>query len=168
MRTILVLLFMINIVTAGVFWVACPGNVATHFGFGGQPDGWGPAWANFAMIAGVNVLLFVIFFFIPVLVRIIPGKFINLPHKDYWLREENRPRYIEILTHKSYLMGILTLSMMLATMIFAMQANLAKPVRLSQTPFLCMLGVYFVCVIIWVVKFYIDFRVPKEEKICNE
>lgn len=158
MRTVLVFLFVINILAAGVYWIVCPGNVAIHFGFGGQPDNWAPAWVNFAIITGVNLLIFLLFFFLPVLAKVIPGKYVNLPNKDYWLREENRPRYLEMLSRKFPRFGILTLLMLLAATLFAMQANLAKPPKLNEIPFLCMLGVYFVCVILWLIKFYLDFR----------
>jgi uncharacterized membrane protein len=161
MRTAFILLFLVNIITAGVFWMVCPGNVAIHFSSGGQPDSWAPAWANFAVMTGVNLLMFLIFFFLPVLARVIPGKFINLPNKDYWLREENRPRYLEMLTRNFSQIGILTLLMLLAATIFAMRANLAKPPKLDETPFLLLVVLYIVCTLLWTFKFFHDFRKPK-------
>ncbi len=98
MRTVFIIIFGLNLILTVVALILCPGHVAIHFGAGGDPNGWAPAYVNALIMSGVNLLIFVSFFFTPLLIRITPSRWINLPNKEYWLRDENKTRMESMLT----------------------------------------------------------------------
>jgi hypothetical protein len=69
-----------------------PDKIATHFGPSGAADGWGTraGYVAFDVVISAALVLG-----LPMLVRVIlagSGVGLNIPHKEYWLRPENRPR----------------------------------------------------------------------------
>ena len=78
---------------ATLVWVVLqlPDRVATHFGPSGAADGWGTraGYVAFDVILSAALILG-----LPMLVTLIlaeSGVGLNIPHKEFWLREENRP-----------------------------------------------------------------------------
>ena len=68
-----------------------PDKVATHFGPSGTADGWGTRGGYIAFDVVISAALVL---GLPMLVRVIlagSGVGLNIPHKEYWLRPENRP-----------------------------------------------------------------------------
>ena len=68
-----------------------PDKIATHFGPSGAADGWGTraGYVAFDVILSAALILG-----LPMLVTLIlagSGVGLNIPHKEFWLREENRP-----------------------------------------------------------------------------
>ena len=68
-----------------------PDKVATHFGPSGAADGWGTraGYVAFDVILSAALILG-----LPMLVTLIlagSGVGLNIPHKEFWLRGENRP-----------------------------------------------------------------------------
>ena len=163
MRIVFIISFVINVILAVVALVLCPGNVASHFGAGGDPNGWAPAYVNALIMTGVNLLIFVSFFFTPHLIRITPSRWINLPNKEYWLREENKKRMESMLTAHMYPFGTLTFVFMFLVGLLALQANLSNPIRLREDLFWWPFGFYMAYTAYWTIKIMLVFRVPKEE-----
>ena len=69
-----------------------PDKIATHFGPSGAADGWGTraGYVAFDVILSAALVLG-----LPMLVTLIvagSGVGLNIPHKEYWLRPENRPQ----------------------------------------------------------------------------
>jgi uncharacterized membrane protein len=82
-----------------------PDKVATHFGPSGVADGWGTqaGYIAFDVIISAALVLG-----LPMLVRLIlagSGVGLNIPHKEYWLRTENRPRLRQRLTGDMLFIG---------------------------------------------------------------
>jgi len=78
---------------ATLVWVVLqlPDRVATHFGPSGAADGWGTraGYVAFDVILSAALILG-----LPMLVTLIlagSGVGLNIPHKEFWLRGENRP-----------------------------------------------------------------------------
>ena len=68
-----------------------PDKIATHFGPSGTADGWGTRAGYIAFDVVISAALVL---GLPMLVRVIlagSGVGLNIPHKEYWLRPENRP-----------------------------------------------------------------------------
>jgi uncharacterized membrane protein len=65
-------------------WQRLPDRVASHFNGWGAADGWMGRDANFLLSAGVIIGLTATFYFLGVLMRRLPSKWINLPNKDHW------------------------------------------------------------------------------------
>ncbi len=163
MRTAFIISFVVNLILTVVALVSCPSNVAIHFGAGGEPNGWAPAYVNALIMSGIDVLIFASFFFTPHLIRITPPRWINLPNKQYWLKEENRGKMESMLTSHLYQFGTLTFIFMLIVGLLALQANLSDPVRFREDLFWWPFGLYMAYIAYWTVKIMLVFRVPKEE-----
>jgi uncharacterized membrane protein len=163
MRTVFIASLGLNLILAIVVWVLSPSNVAIHFGSGGDPNGWAPAYVNALIMSGINIFIFASFFFIPHLIRITPSRWINLPNKEYWLRDENRSRMNSMLTAHMYQFGTLTLVFMFLIGLLALQANLADSIRFRQDLFWWSFGLYMAYTAYWTVKIIMVFRIPKEE-----
>jgi uncharacterized membrane protein len=79
-KALFVVAFIANLVLTVAAMMLCPGTVASHFGAGGEPDGWMPSQVDALVMAGACVLLFVSFHFTPFLMRITPARWVNLPN----------------------------------------------------------------------------------------
>ena len=69
-----------------------PDRIATHFGPSGAADGWGTRASYIAFDVVISAALVL---GLPMLVSVIvagSGVGLSIPHKEYWLRPENRPR----------------------------------------------------------------------------
>jgi uncharacterized membrane protein len=78
---------------ATLVWVSLnlPQRIATHFGASGAADGWGTrgGYLTVDIITSAALVLG-----LPMLVGVFlrgSGAGLNIPHKDFWLRPENRP-----------------------------------------------------------------------------
>lgn len=163
MRTAFIVSFVVNLILTVIALVSCSSIVAIHFGAGGEPNGWAPAYVNALIMSGVNVLIFVSFFFTPYLIHITPPRWINLPNKQYWLKEENRGKMESILASQLYQFGTLTFILMFIVGLLALQANLSTPVRFREDLFWWPFGLYMAYSVYWTVKIILAFRIPKEK-----
>ncbi len=161
MRTAFILSFVANLVLALVALILSPATVAIHFGYGGEPDGWAPAYVSALIMVGANGVLFLLLCFIPRLIRKTPARWINLPNKEYWLREENKNKMFSLLTEMSFQFGTLTFIFMFVVGLLSLQANLSNPVRLRTSIFWWPLGMYMAYTVFWVVRLIRAFRIPK-------
>ena len=82
---------VVRIVT--LVWVSfsLPGQVATHFGPTGAADGWGTrsGYITFDIIISAALVLGLPMLVTPILRG--SGAGLNIPHKDFWMRPENKP-----------------------------------------------------------------------------
>jgi len=164
MRTVFIISFIANLVLAVVVLILGPSTMAVHFGAGGDPNRWASANTNALFMTGIDVLLFAAFFFVPQLMRITPDRWVNLPNKDYWLRDENRGKMEAILSDQLYKYGTLMFAFMFVVGLLVLQANLSDPVRLRGDLFWWPFGFIMAYTVYWVVKIYTVFRVPKEDR----
>jgi uncharacterized membrane protein len=67
-----------------------PGRVASHFGPDGQPNGWMARDTHTMTQIGITLLIALIFFALASFLPRLPERFINLPHRDYWLAPKRR------------------------------------------------------------------------------
>jgi uncharacterized membrane protein len=161
MRTAFILSFVANLVLAVAALILSPATVAIHFGYGGEPDGWAPAYVSALIMVGANGILFLALCFVPSLIRRTPARWINLPNREYWLREENRSKMTSLLSEMLYQFGTLTFIFMFVVGLLSLQANLSNPVRLQENLFWWPLGMYLACAVIWMLRLIRIFRIPK-------
>ena len=161
MRSLMTIGLVANLVLAAVSLILAPGTVAVHFGAGGEPDGWGSANANALFMAGINLLLFGMFYFMPRLVRVTPQRWVNLPNKDYWFREENKARMMSALTAYLDEFGFVMFAFLFLVGLLAMQANLSQPVHLREDLMWWALGLLLVYTAWWLTRFMRAFRIPR-------
>lgn len=164
MRSLFLLCFLANLMlNAASLWIGPP-SVAIHFGSGGQPDGWAPSYINALLMTMVNVVIFVSFYFAPLLIRKMPAKWINLPNRSYWLKEENRAKAASMLSVELYRFGAATFVFMFVVTVLVIKANLSEPVRLDETNFWRVFGLYIAYTLYWTLRLVIMFRIPRSKR----
>jgi uncharacterized membrane protein len=156
--TIFVLTILFNIMS----YVILPDEVAIHFGRGGRADSWAPKEINFLLFLGIDILLFLLFWYSPALVMKTPAKWVNLPHKFYWLAEENKPLTRQKMESLMSEFGIAFFVYFFFISILTVDANLSDPVKLKESLFLAFLIIFLIFTVYWCIKFYKSFRVPKQ------
>ena len=147
------LFVLVGILLVMVFQVAyyaprLPETVASHFGPGGQPDGWSSK-STFLALYGVMVVVTVgPLLLLPLFLRRIPDHLINLPNKDYWLAPERREETFRIIGVYLLWLANGTLMFLAHLMGVAMAANLEPEPRLGITSWWSF-GLYMAFVIGW-------------------
>ena len=162
MRATFIIGFIANLILALVAFLLSPPNVAIHFALGGEPDAWAPSYANALIMAAVNTLIFLSLLFANYVTSKVPARWISIPNRDYWLKEENLPRMHSILSYQLYLMGAATFALLFFVGLLALQANLSEPVRLREDLFWWPLGLFMAYTAYWTINFMLVFRVPKD------
>ncbi len=160
MRILFLVAFAANLVLAALSPLFLPERVAIHFGLGGSPDNWAPAWINALLFAGLDVLLFVSLYWSPSLIFACPDRWINLPNKPYWLSSERRPEAKARVARLMWEFGAVLFLFLLTAFVLVIEANLADPVRLNEMRFLPALALFLIYTAAWLVRFMLAFRIP--------
>lgn len=163
MRILFLATFAANIVLTLVSLVILPDNVAIHFGSDGEPDGWAPVWFHVLIFLGIQVVLFVTIYFGSRMSLGLHGRWVNLPNKSYWLREENLPRAQERVASTMMEFGTALMLLLFVVGILTIKANLSDPVRLDNELFWPGFILLMAFVLYWCIKFLILFRIPKQQ-----
>ena len=145
-----VLALAVNIGT--IIWAAIrlPERVATQFDASGAAHGWGTR-ASFLTVSILVCALVVVG--IPALGLAAPrgsGAGLNIPHKDYWLRDENRPELRRRLTADLLFFGGVTGLLMAWIDVLVVRANESAVPTLGAASWVA-LGAYLVVVLGWTV-----------------
>jgi len=160
MRTAFLLAFGANLVLDVILLILLPERAASHFGPGGAPDSWASKETFMLLMLGVQTFMLILFLAMPAIVPKVPRSLVNLPNKDYWLREENRPALRAKLRAFSYEMGIALLALLFAAGLLTLQANLSDPVRLNPAIFILLPVALLIYTIIRGMRFLSGFRLP--------
>lgn len=155
-----VLLLMVNLLS----YIILPDRIAMHFVKGGYADSWGKKEISLLILTGIESILFLVFLYSPMLIKTTPAKWLNLPNKDFWLKEENKPIAINKMENLMYEFGTVFLLFFLLIDILSLDANLSTPVRLKEELFLPFLVIFMVYVAYWCIKLFLAFRIPKEKR----
>lgn len=153
--------FIANIALALVSLVVLPDRVAVHFGRGGFPNGWAPGTVHSLTTLGIYTFLFFALYFAPRLTSGIPAKWVNLPHKDFWLAPENRPRAEARIARLMFQFGTAVFLFLFVCNLLVLQANLADPVKLDERVLFPFLLLFLGYILVWGFQFYRSFRLPK-------
>ena len=162
MRTILCLVFAANVLLVVVSLAILPDHVAVHFGRGGVADSWASKEWNATIFIVLETVLFLLFWFAPLLPLGVPPRFVNVPNKDYWLREENRPAFRRRFQQLMDRFGTAFFLFFLLIGVLTIQANISQPVRLNERAFLMALVLFLGYTAVWTFRLFRSFRVPEE------
>jgi uncharacterized membrane protein len=161
MRKILIAAFAANLVLTAVSLALLPDQVAIHFGAGGRPDSWASKEFNAAIFLVLEVPFFLLFYYAGVLPLGVSRKFLNLPNKDYWLKEENRNDLQRKFGRFMAEFGVAIFVFFLCITLLTLQANLSDPVLLNLVWFLVVFVLYMIYILWWVVRLIQGFHVPQ-------
>lgn len=81
-------------------------EVASHFGWNGQPNGWMKPGIFIGTMCAVVSTVFTLLIGTDWMIRRLPAWSINLPNKAYWLLPENRARATAMLKSRMLVYGI--------------------------------------------------------------
>lgn len=164
MRLFFIIAFLANLAVTLVSLVVLPDRVAIHFGPGGVPNGWISGSANAVLMTGMHVLLFCSFWFAPRIMLAVPPKWINIPHKEYWLAPAYRQRTTKITESLMWRFGAAMLLFFLIMNLLILQANLAENSKLDMQIFFPAMGAFFAYTAWWTISFFMAFRIPEHDK----
>ena len=105
MRIAFIVSFLANLGLLMVLIVVSPPSVAMHFGPGGEPGNWASPGTFALIMAGTLALIFVATWYSGTVNRIFTKELINIPNREYWLKEENRSRAEALLSREMCLFG---------------------------------------------------------------
>ena len=160
MRAAFIMSYVANIILAVVSLAILPARVAIHFGLGGLPDNWASSLTNTLFLIGLQTFLFLVLYFSPRLASVIPAKFINLPHKEFWLAPENRMRFQAKFSVFMHHFGTILSVFLFVAGLLSIQANLSNPVRLNEHPLFVFLALFLAYTLAWSIMFFRSFRLP--------
>lgn len=137
-----------------------PERLATHFGAGGQPNGWmsRSGYTTFISLFGMGLPLFVIA--ICFLCRFLPSWTVNIPNREYWLSPERRSRTYAYLLAHSLWFGCLLVGFVAGMHYLTIQANRSVPVHLATGPMITVLAIFLGGLAIWLVALVRHFQHP--------
>lgn len=141
-----------------VAWL--PERVASHFGARGLADGWMSRGGYVLTMVLMQTAFLAVFLGSHRLVFAVSPRWVNLPHKDYWLQPERRAVTQAMLATWLARMGAGFFLLMALTSLLTVQANLSEPARLDMPLFWAALGLFTAYTVGWCVGFYRAFRVP--------
>ena len=156
-HNILIVLTMIYLAQTAYFYPQLPAQVASHFNFWGEADGWMPK-ENF-LVFHMILLVFILgtISLLPVLFNNLPDSFINIPNKSYWLAPERRAESLSIIAGETDNLRIALLLFFIGINYFAFQANVSGG-NLSNGVWL-ILGVFLTYTVYWTIGLCKTFKI---------
>lgn len=162
-KVTLILSGIMGIILAMYYHRILPERVASSFGENGSAQAYMSNETSLYFGVGLYILFTGLFLAIPYLVRVIPVKYVNFPHKDYWLAEERKESTIEAMSGWVYVFGFATNVLMIVMGLLSFKANISGEMRLDMGTFFTGLALYLIFTACWVIWLYRRFRLPKEE-----
>ncbi len=144
------------------YYPQLPERVASHFGAGGEADGWSSKTSFFVIEGLVVALMIGSFLVLPRWMRSLPEGLINLPNKAYWLAPERRESTFAAMGEGMLWCGVATLALLFIIFQWTIQANLAPPPKLPDGMWVLMAG-YMAFVVVWAIRFHRSFALPPGE-----
>jgi hypothetical protein len=135
-----------------------PPVVASHFAVSGEANGFMPRRIYLGLMLALTVGVPLLLVFVFGVVRFINPRFINLPHRAYWLAPERAAATFAYLQSQSiYLAALLTVFLCFVHWL-AVRANAVQPPHLSTSLFVAGLVVFLVALVVWMRTFVVHFR----------
>jgi uncharacterized membrane protein len=135
-----------------------PEQVATHFGFSGNPDGWSQRSAALWLMGGFGLGLPLLIVAISWALPLLPVSSINMPNREYWLASERRDGTYQIIRCQMLWLACLLVCFMAGLHWLTIQANNRIPVRMPTPLFLAILGAFLAGMAVWTVLFWREFK----------
>jgi uncharacterized membrane protein len=158
-RVILLGLGLFAASSVGFAWHRLPLRMASHFDGRGRPDGYMSREAFFSQLAVVGGGTVVLLLLIPALLRFVPSRAINMPHRDYWLAPERRAQTLERIAIWGGWFAIATGALLVVVLELTLRANVAGT-NLDGTAANIGIGLYVVGTLISLVRLIRQFGKP--------
>jgi uncharacterized membrane protein len=130
------------------FYPRLPEKIASHFGPGGEANGW-MSKDSFMVTYGILLLGTAgMLGGIGLVLGKIPTDLINLPNKEYWLAPERRTATLATIQEQMSWFGAATMVLLIVVMQLVFEANLIPEPHLDNRVWF-LLGAYLVYTAIW-------------------
>jgi serine/threonine-protein kinase len=144
-------------------WPQLPERVATHFGAGGEADGWmsrsGGVLGLYLSAIGVAGLVVGIMY----AMRFFPRNTMNVPNRDYWFAPERRDESFAFLLRHGLWFGCLQVAFAAGLYWLIVQANLSTQPQLDSRLMGAPTVAFLTGTAAWIVTLVIHFlRKPKD------
>jgi serine/threonine-protein kinase len=141
-----------------------PDRVATHFGFGGEPDGWmsRQAAVTFTGVMGIGLPFLLIA--LAWLIRVLPPSLINIPRREYWLAPERRPYATALLFRHMLWLACLVVCFMGGIHYTLVRANQTVPPHMPNSLIWPMLAGFLAAMAVWIITLLRAFMNPSESQ----
>jgi uncharacterized membrane protein len=130
-----------------------PERVASHFGVGGQADGWMNRSTDLAFFGGLGVGLPLFFIVLSLLTGLMPARFVNLPHREYWLAPERRAQTRTYILRQMVWMSCWMVLFLAGIHYLTILANRVTPPHLPMDLLLTLSGGFLFGVVGWSIVF---------------
>jgi len=126
---------LVLVVAAAFVWLtsgSLPATTASHFSPGGAANGFMGKGAYTVLMLALVVIVPALIASTALLVRALPPRLINLPHKDHWLAPERLAATLEALASLSYRFAIALAVFLCFVHWLVVRANAVRPPRLDE------------------------------------
>ena len=137
---------------------ALPPVVASHFAASGDANGCMPRRLYLGFMLALTVGLPLLLVCAHGAVRFLPPRFINLPHREYWLAPERRAATFAFLQAQSTYLAALLAVFLCFVHWLVVRANAVQPPRLSGPLFVAGLILFLLALVVWIRAFLVHFR----------
>jgi serine/threonine-protein kinase len=154
----LLLALLVGFAALVVFtWPQLPERMATHFGAGGQADGWMSravgAWGLYFTAVGVAGFVVGMMY----AMRFFPPNTMNVPNRDYWFAPEHREGSFAFLLRWGLWFACWKVALAAALYCLIVQANLTTPPRLDNGTVGGLSGAFLAGTAAWIVALLVHF-----------
>jgi serine/threonine-protein kinase len=142
---------------AGYVWLSAsqlPERVATHFGAGGEPNGWmtRAQHVQFTLLFGLLVPAFFLGIFAAI--RPLGDRWLNIPRKDYWLAPERREETYDFIMRLGFWLAGMFIAFLAGIHWSILTANARTPIVLPASSVGWVAGPFLVAIFGWMVIFF--------------
>ncbi|NLX99787.1 MAG: DUF1648 domain-containing protein [Rhodopirellula sp.] len=159
---LLIALLVFEVAHSAYYYPKLPARMASHFAGDGHANGWSgkPAFfvVHLATLAGTAALLSTIGWIMPWF----PKSTVNLPHKEYWLSEQQAAKTYAVLSAQMMWFAAGTVAFFIGLGHLVFRANLLPQPRLSDGVWWLLVG-YLAFTTIWCAGLLVRFaRRPRD------
>jgi serine/threonine-protein kinase len=147
------------------YYPLMPGRMATHFGAGGEANGWMGRDEFLVFFCGMCAFLMAVMLLMPKLIGLFPDSMINMPNKEYWLAPERRAASMALIGAHMAWLAVLVLGLLMAILQLTFLSNLMPEPRLEGSAVALTMGGFLACMLIWLIAFIRGFNLPKTPEV---
>ena len=155
------LVFVFLVVCAAIYFSSYYGKlpevIESHFNGRGEPNGWQRKSAFLEFFLGANVIVIVVAFGVPRIIKALPVELINLPNKRYWLSPERSAETLDVLSASFGWFGCALYGLMLFVVNYSIQSSLHPSQRPNPSTMWIAMVAFGAFVIIWSVRMILHF-----------
>jgi uncharacterized membrane protein len=157
-----IILFLLGLAIAQslYFYPLLPDTVSSHFDSVGKVNGTAAKLSYFILYLALLALTSSFTLGLPLILKYLPTDLINLPHREYWLSDDQREGSLSFLSSHFAWFGVAITAVVIAFFYLTFLANITPTKDLNITIFWALLGALFLFIIWWTIVLLRRFLAP--------